>query len=129
MLHAGVEHRAWTAAIEAFLKGESDSEPRLSRYQCHFGAWLYAEGPDGRSSRPAFQPIIALHWKIHALASVIIKLRNHGRNDEALARLGDLREQVDKLAELLNAFGEKDQAGVPSVPQDRACVLCASASS
>jgi len=108
LLHAGVEHRAWAASLEAFLKGECEVEPRLSRYQCRFGAWLYAEGPDGRSSQPAFQPIVALHWKIHALATGIMKYRTYGRNDEALAHLRDLKDHVDKLADLLNAFGKKN---------------------
>ena len=110
LLHAGVEHRAWAAAIEAFLKDESDQEPRLSRYQCQFGSWLYGDGPAGRSSQPAYQAIVALHWRIHALAAGIVKLRAQGRNEEGLARLGELKELVDKLADLLNAFGQKSEA-------------------
>lgn len=108
LIHAGVEHRAWAAALEAFLKGESSVEPPLSRYQCRFGGWLYAEGPNGRSSQPGFQPIVALHWKIHALAAALVKFRTHGRNDEALARMTELRTLVDKLADQLNAFGKRD---------------------
>jgi EAL domain-containing protein (putative c-di-GMP-specific phosphodiesterase class I) len=109
LLHAGVEHRAWAAAIEAFLKKESDQEPRLSRYQCQFGAWLYGEGPAGRSSQPEFQPIVALHWRIHALAAGIVKFHTQGRDEEGLARLGELKDLVDKLADLLNAFGPKSE--------------------
>ncbi|HEY1256117.1 MAG TPA: CZB domain-containing protein, partial [Terracidiphilus sp.] len=107
LLHAGVEHRAWAASLEAFLKNESDQEPRLSRYQCQFGAWLYGEGPAGRSSLPAFQPIVALHWRIHALAAGIVKFHNQGRNDEGLARLDELKDLVDKLADMLNSFGQR----------------------
>ncbi|MFZ1086048.1 MAG: EAL domain-containing protein [Terracidiphilus sp.] len=110
MLHAGVEHRAWAAAIEAFLKNESRQEPKLSRYQCQFGSWLYGEGPAGRSSLPAFQPIVALHWRIHALAAGIVKFHAQGRNEEGLARLGELKDLVDKLADMLNAFGQKKDA-------------------
>jgi EAL domain-containing protein (putative c-di-GMP-specific phosphodiesterase class I) len=110
LLHAGVEHRAWAAAIEAYLKNESNVEPRLSRYQCQFGAWLYGEGPAGRSSLPAFQPIVALHWRIHALAAGIVKFHAQGRVEEGIARLGELKDQVDKLADLLNAFGQKNLA-------------------
>ena len=62
----------------------------------------------GRSSLPAFQPIVALHWKIHALAAGIMKFHTQGRNDEGLARLGELKDLVDKLADLLNAFGQKN---------------------
>ncbi|MGA2890090.1 MAG: EAL domain-containing protein [Terracidiphilus sp.] len=107
LLHAGVEHRAWVAELEALVKGESDVEPRTSRHQCQFGAWLYADGPAGRSSHPAFQAIVALHWRIHALAAGIVKFRTQGRNEEGMARLGELKDLVDKLADLLNAFGQK----------------------
>ncbi len=107
MLHAGVEHRAWAATIEAFLKNESDVEPRLSRHQCQFGAWLYAEGPAGRSSLPAFQPIVALHWRIHALAAGILKFHSQGKSEEGLTRLDELKDLVDKLADLLNTFGQE----------------------
>jgi diguanylate cyclase (GGDEF)-like protein len=117
LLFAGVEHRAWAAAIEAFLRGESEVEPRLSRHQCQFGAWLYADGPAGRSSLPAFQPIVALHWRIHALAAGIMKFRTQGRNDEGLARFGELKEQVDKLADLLNEFGKKEEEGAMQAVQ------------
>jgi diguanylate cyclase (GGDEF)-like protein len=111
LLHAGVEHRAWAATIEAFLKNECDEEPRLSRHQCQFGAWLYAEGPAGRSSLPAFQPIVALHWRIHALAAGILKFRSQGKSEEGLTRLGELKDLVDKLADLLNAFGQEKISG------------------
>jgi len=107
LLRAGVEHRAWAAAIEAFLRGESTFEPRLSRHQCQFGAWLYAEGPAGRSSLPAFQAIVAAHWRIHALAAGIVKFHTQGRTAEGLARLGELKDLVDKLADLLNDFGQQ----------------------
>jgi len=107
LLHAGVEHRAWAATIEAYLKNESDLEPKVSRYQCQFGAWLYGEGPAGRSSLPAFQPIVALHWRIHALAAGIVKFHTQGRNEEGLARLEELKDLVDKLADLLNTYGQK----------------------
>jgi hypothetical protein len=107
LLRAGVEHRAWAASIEAYLKKESNQEPRLSRYQCQFGAWLYGEGPAGRSSQPEFQPVVALHWRIHALAAGIVKFHAQGRDEEGLARLGELKDLVDKLADLLNAFSPK----------------------
>jgi hypothetical protein len=108
LLHAGVEHRAWAATIETYLKGECDQEPRVSRHQCQFGAWLYGDGPAGRSSQPAFQSIVALHWRIHALAAGLVKFHVQGRNDEGLARLGELKDLVDKLADQLNAFGQKE---------------------
>lgn len=111
LLHAGVEHRAWAAAIEAFLKGESAQEPRLSRHQCGFGAWIDSDGPAGRSSQMAFQAVVALHWKIHALAAGIVKFHAEGRKAEALARFSELNGLVDKLVELLNDLARNEQAG------------------
>jgi diguanylate cyclase (GGDEF)-like protein len=107
LLHAGVEHRAWVAEIEAYLRGEDLREPRVSRHQCQFGAWLYADGPGGRSSQPGLQAIIALHWRIHALATGMVKFGTQGRAAEGMARLAELKELVDKLADLLNDFGQK----------------------
>jgi diguanylate cyclase (GGDEF)-like protein len=119
LLHAGVEHRAWVATVEAFLRNETDQEPRLSRYQCQFGSWLYGEGPAGRSSLPAFQPIVALHWRIHALAAGIVKFHTQKRDEEGLARLPELKDMVDKLADLLNSFGQTSE---PHESEEVACV-------
>jgi hypothetical protein len=47
-----------------------------------------------------------------------VKFHTQGRNEEGLARLGELKDLVDKLADLLNAFGQKNEA----VEKDE-CVL------
>jgi hypothetical protein len=60
---------------------------------------------------------VALHWRIHALAAGIMKFRTQGRNDEGLARFGELKEQVDKLADLLNEFGKKEEEGAMQAVQ------------
>jgi diguanylate cyclase (GGDEF)-like protein/PAS domain S-box-containing protein len=98
------EHRAWLAQMEAYLKGESNSEPRVSRHQCKLGAWLDAESLAGRSSRPDFQAIVALHWRIHAVASGILKLKAKERGAEALEQLAELSILLDKLFDRLKVF-------------------------
>jgi diguanylate cyclase (GGDEF)-like protein len=97
---AGDEHRAWIAAIESFLKGESESAPRQTRHQCRLGAWLDAEGQAGRNSQPAFQALMAAHLRIHALAAGLVKLQAQGKTSEGLTQLhGMLEKLLDALQE------------------------------
>jgi diguanylate cyclase (GGDEF)-like protein len=98
---AGDEHRTWVAAIEAFVKGESESAPRQTRHQCRLGAWLDAEGQAGRNSQPAFQALMAAHLRIHALAAGLVKLQAQGKSSEGLTQLHTM---LDKLLEALQEF-------------------------
>jgi diguanylate cyclase (GGDEF)-like protein/PAS domain S-box-containing protein len=104
LVYARAEHVAWLEALEAFLKGESEVPPQLGRHHCKLGAWLDAENLAGRGSQPDFQAIVALHWRIHALASGILKLKSQNRSEDALNRLGELNGLLEKMFEHLNAF-------------------------
>jgi len=104
LVYARVEHVAWLEALEAFLKGESEVPPQLGRHHCKLGAWLDAENLAGRGSQPDFQAIVALHWRIHALASGILKLKNQNRSEDALNRLNELNGLLEKMFEHLNVF-------------------------
>jgi len=107
LLYAGDEHRTWILAIEALLKGESTVQPPLGRHQCKFGVWLDAEIQSGHDSHPAFQAMVALHWRIHAMAIGIVKFHTQGRSEEGLARLGELHGLLDKLVEHLQTLKQK----------------------
>jgi len=107
LLETNVEHRSWILAIEAFLKGETHVQPQMSRHQCRFGLWLDAESQAGRNSQPAFQSMVAMHWRMHAMATGILKFQAEGRNEEGLARLGELTELLDKSLELLKDFRQQ----------------------
>ncbi len=100
ILFAGVEHRAWVTAFEAFLKGTRGVPPR-DHHPCRFGEWLEAEGLTGRSTQPALRVIAALHQQVHALAEELLELQVQGRNPEAQARLGELYALRDQLQEHL----------------------------
>jgi hypothetical protein len=104
LVSARVEHLAWLEALGAFLKGESDVQPQLGRHHCKLGAWLDAENLAGRGSQPDFQAIVALHWRIHALASGILKLKTQNRSEDALSRLGELNGLLEKMFEHLQVF-------------------------
>jgi EAL domain-containing protein (putative c-di-GMP-specific phosphodiesterase class I) len=111
LLFAGVEHRAWIVAIEAFLKGERDSLP-LIHHQCRFGEWLEAEGQLRHGKRPAFLAIGPVHRQMHGLAAEICRLQTSGRSAEAAAGLGHLYALRDALLADLQALVEEHQRQV-----------------
>ena len=104
LLFASVEHRAWIAAIEAFLRGEREIPPQLDHHQCNFGRWLDTERLGHRGAQPVFQSIEQLHLQVHALAAEFCELQARGRNPEALARLGELHRLRDPLLEQMKAL-------------------------
>ena len=104
LVSARAEHIVWIEALEAFLKGQSDVQPQIGRHHCRLGAWLDAENLAGRGSQPGFQAIVALHWRIHALAAGILKFKAQNRGEDALNRLAELNGLLEKMFEHLKAF-------------------------
>ena len=106
LLFGGVEHRAWTKAIESYLKGERDTPPMLDFHQCRLGMWLDAEARSSRCTQPGFLAIQALHRDVHELASELCALRAQGQMAQALDRLEELMDlQVALLAQLKQQEG------------------------
>jgi hypothetical protein len=97
LLYAGVEHHAWVAATEAFLKGERRVAPVLDVHSCRFGAWLAEGGLNGRGSMPAHQAVSVRHEELHALGAELFSLRAQGRDAEALAGLEELHGLRDEM--------------------------------
>ncbi len=104
LLYAGVELRAWIAAIEAFLKGDRYTAPVLDPRHCRFGAWLHAEASAGRGDWPGFQGIHALHRHIHALAAEILALKTEDRIASARVGLAELHSLRSTLLEMLQGL-------------------------
>jgi len=98
LLFAGVEHRAWIADIENFLRGERETPPPLDHHQCRFGIWLNSSR---HTLQPAFQAIETLHQQVHALALDLLELHAQGRTTEALAGLRELHGLRDTMLEQL----------------------------
>jgi EAL domain-containing protein (putative c-di-GMP-specific phosphodiesterase class I) len=103
LVFARVEHRAWIAAIDAFLKGEREVPPPLD-HRCHLGRWLDAESLARPGAQPVLKIIELLHRQVHALAAELCELQARGRNREALARLGELHRLRDTLYEQMKAL-------------------------
>jgi diguanylate cyclase (GGDEF)-like protein len=104
LVYTSVEHRAWFVALEAFLRGACENEPRLNRHQCQLGAFVDVEEQAGRNSHPGFQALAALHWRIHAIGAGIVKLHLQEKTDEGLTRLAELPGLLDKLLEQMKSL-------------------------
>jgi hypothetical protein len=98
LLLADAEQRAWNRAIEAWIKGKTATPPPLRPQQCRFGQWLESTGRRHHDTHPAFQTIVTLHQKAHAIAADLVDLKTQGRRQEALASLRQLHNIGDDLA-------------------------------
>ncbi|MFT3848847.1 MAG: EAL domain-containing protein [Propionivibrio sp.] len=103
LLFACVEHRAWLASVEAFLRGERDMLP-LIHHQCRFNTWLETEGRTRHEGRHAMQAIKDLHRDVHALADELCELRSRGNATLAMQRTGELHALKDELLERLTGL-------------------------
>jgi hypothetical protein len=104
LLFAGVEHHAWTMALENHLKGERAAPPPLDHRECRFGMWLDADGLARYGAQPAAAAIRPLHQQIHVLATALCDLHTQGRTPQALARLGELHDLQGALLEHLKSL-------------------------
>jgi len=69
LLVASVEHRAWIAALGAFLMGTREVLPSMDCHQCRFGMWLDAKGLISYDAQPAIHSIERLHRQVHILGT------------------------------------------------------------
>jgi len=97
LLFANIEHKTWVNAIDAFLKGDQPSVPRIDHQECRFGIWLQTQGRALHATNPAMQTVDALHRELHMLAAQVLELQDIGQNTQALARLPELQATSDKL--------------------------------
>lgn len=104
LLFAQIEHRAWIAATEKYLKGEREAPLPLDINQCRFGQWLDDEGLARYGTQPSFVAIERLHRQVHELVTEMYKLDGRGCNPEALARLDELHSLCEALHEQFKAL-------------------------
>ncbi len=106
LLFACVEHRAWLASVEAFLRGERDMLPVI-HHQCRFNAWLENEGRDRQAGAGGLSDLEVLHREVHALADELCELRSRGQESLAMQRRTELHALRDRLlAELTALLGK-----------------------
>ncbi len=108
LLFAGVEHRAWVAAVENCLRGVSEIQPLLDHQQCRFGLWLSEGKSQARyGTQPCFNDIGMLHQRVHVMAGVLLELQAQGQNQEALLKLSELHNLRDTLVKQLKSLARE----------------------
>ena len=103
LLFAGVEHRAWIVALEAFIKGERAAAPPDGQL-CRFGQWLDGERQVRHGGPVAFQAIKRVHRQVHLLAAKTLLLHSSGCDQDALDCLPKLHALRDAMLVQLNAL-------------------------
>ncbi|MGP8253587.1 MAG: EAL domain-containing protein [Terracidiphilus sp.] len=107
MLFAGVEHRAWIAAFEAYLQSKRNTPPALESHQCRFGAWLDKEGRENGGLAPDLELVERLHSGLHKLANEIFAA--HAQcGARGLSRLPDLHDLRDQLFYQIENYRDHD---------------------
>ena len=113
LLHAGVEHRAWVASVEDFLRELRHGYPALDHLSCKFGGWLQTESQTQRGMLSAFGRIDTLHQQMHTFAAELVALHTQGQQAAALSGLPQLHALRDALNEKLNSLQSHYNQGVP----------------
>ena len=109
LLFAGVEHRAWISAVEAFLRGERENLP-LVHHHCRFDEWLETDGLVHHGKQAEFRAIDPLHRDLHTFATKLCETAVDGRmrafSDPAIAKLSQatLLPNLDELHRQRDAF-------------------------
>jgi len=107
IIFAAVEHRNWVALVESHLRGEREA-PEEDHLACRFGRWLYGNGKERYGDRSAFRYIEVQHRKVHECALGLMRLKEAGHGDEALARTPELEALRDTLLDHLDILVQGD---------------------
>lgn len=98
LLYVSVEHRAWCAQIEAFVRGSGQALTAAQLRECRFDRWLNREGSQRYGAHPVFVLMDTLHERLHGLACKLHALAEKGQVQEAIAALPELHAMEGALA-------------------------------
>lgn len=105
LIHAIVEHRAWSQAIVRTLDGQQIAAMPLDVHHCRFGEWLDSGGLAYHPSQHAVEEITHLHHQLHHLGQTLLELHAQSHTPVARAQLevflnlgATLTERVQALA-------------------------------
>ncbi|MCF8169403.1 MAG: EAL domain-containing protein [Rhodoferax sp.] len=97
ILFACVEYRAWIMQVASFVRDERDTAPPLCLEQCRAGQWRNGDVGLRKVSQVALDALGPLHNEIHELASALLRLKQDGQIDAAIAQLSELDRLRDRL--------------------------------
>jgi hypothetical protein len=97
LLFAGVEHRAWIKATEAYILGEREAPPSLDYRVSHFGHWLESEESTHLNEHPSFTAARDSFKAAYLLAAELCQLQAQGEKTQAKSKLQGLRIARDEF--------------------------------
>ncbi|MCB6185055.1 EAL domain-containing protein [Leeia sp. TBRC 13508] len=104
LFFAGIEHRAWAAALEEYLRGMRKAPPPLGETQCQFGKWLNKFIAARTNTQSHYAHLVGLHHRIHQHASSLVSLNTDNKPEKALAGLPALHEMKSEFLLQLEAL-------------------------
>lgn len=101
-LQAAVAHRAWAAALEAFLRGERNVPPPPDAHHCRFGLWMERERQKPGVWSPALEEMDRLHRQSHSFANRLSAPEWRGVGVDA--QINQVRRLTDTFARQFDAI-------------------------
>ena len=110
LLYASVVHRAWIASLSAYLHDEHVDLPPQNHHECGFGQWFDSEARARYRDSAVMQDIDQHHQALHQAANDLLKLKQSGKQQQAMAELSRLYTMQDELlARLSHLLTQDDQ--------------------
>ena len=97
LLYASVVHRAWIGELSGYLRDERSEPPQQNHHECRFGQWFDSEARARYSDLPAMQDIDHHHQALHQAANDLLKLKQSGKQQQAMTELSRLYTMQDEL--------------------------------
>lgn len=107
LIAAATEHRSWINMLQKFVHDQIDTPPPLDLSRCGFGQWLEAKGPEMISDTKRLDAIHLLHGQVHQLGELIIELKRHDKQDNAIAELHHLNRLKNELLAHIDALTDE----------------------
>jgi diguanylate cyclase (GGDEF)-like protein len=109
LLAAPVAHKRWVEQLEAHVNASAGAPifpPPLDIKEFTFARWLAGPARDRYGDVPELRALIGAHSALHQLGRSVVELKREGRQDDARARLPELRVLHDRVLECLSALLE-----------------------
>ncbi|WP_127119187.1 EAL domain-containing protein [Thiomicrospira sp. S5] len=107
LIAAATEHRSWINTLHKFVHDQVDAPPPLELSRCGFGQWLNAKGPEMIQDTERLEAIHLVHSQVHYLGELIIELKRHGKQEDAIAELHHLNSMKNELLAHIDALADQ----------------------
>ena len=110
LLYASVVHRAWIGELSGYLRDERSEPPQQNHHECRFGQWFDSEARARYRDSAVMQDIDQHHQALHQAANDLLKLKQSGKQQQAIAKLSGLYTMQDELvAHIGHLLTQEDQ--------------------